>query len=361
MATVLYVSKPVEPPWNDSSKNLVRDLATHLARHEALVLTRRGGRAPAGLRSLATYGEGGGFAPALAEQGRVLARLVTERRADVWHFFFAPNPRSSSAARWMQRLRRRPTVHTVCSAPRPDARLDAVLFADRTVVLSRHTERRVEAAGRAVTRIPPCVAAHAPLDDAARRSTRARLQLPEAEPLVLYPGDLEFGRGARTTLEAFARLPRGAHLVMACRRKTPAARQAEDELHALAARVAPARVHWVGETPEILALVGAVDVVALPTETLYAKMDYPLVVLEAMAMARPVVVAEGTAAAELGAHGALVVPAEVEALTRALDDLLGDPSGARARGLSGRAAALSSFSPRAMAETYERLYDELVG
>ena len=31
MPSVLYVSKPVAPPWNDSSKNLVRDLALALA------------------------------------------------------------------------------------------------------------------------------------------------------------------------------------------------------------------------------------------------------------------------------------------------------------------------------------------
>ena len=30
MARILMVSKPVAPPWNDSSKNLVRDVAGHL-------------------------------------------------------------------------------------------------------------------------------------------------------------------------------------------------------------------------------------------------------------------------------------------------------------------------------------------
>ncbi|MDH4281277.1 MAG: hypothetical protein OEV36_01370 [Myxococcales bacterium] len=38
MAQVLYVSKPVAPPWNDSSKNLVRDVAGHLRRHRPIVM-----------------------------------------------------------------------------------------------------------------------------------------------------------------------------------------------------------------------------------------------------------------------------------------------------------------------------------
>ena len=42
-ATVLFVSKPVEPPWNDSSKNLVRDVASCLNQREN---PARGGALP---------------------------------------------------------------------------------------------------------------------------------------------------------------------------------------------------------------------------------------------------------------------------------------------------------------------------
>jgi phosphatidylinositol alpha-1,6-mannosyltransferase len=177
---------------------------------------------------------------------------------------------------------------------------------------------------------------------------------------VVYPGDLEFGRGARTTLEAFARLPEGPILAIACRAKTPAARAAEVELRELALRRAPGRVHFLGETRRILELLGAADVVALPSETLYAKMDYPLVLLESMALGRPVIVAEGTAAAELGAHGAVVVPAHVEPLTLALQRFLASPEHASRSGAAGRAAALETFSPAAMARAYERVYDALL-
>ena len=42
MAEVLFVSKPVAPPWNDSSKNLVRDIAGHLRRHSPVLMGRAG-------------------------------------------------------------------------------------------------------------------------------------------------------------------------------------------------------------------------------------------------------------------------------------------------------------------------------
>ncbi|HEX6767482.1 MAG TPA: hypothetical protein VF103_18415, partial [Polyangiaceae bacterium] len=120
MATILFVSKPVEPPWNDSSKNLVRDLALGMQRHEALAFGRRGGETALGRARLEPVHPAGGgrFAPGLAEQARVLRRLAFGRRADLWHFFFAPNPKTSQVARAATTLRRAPSVQTVCSVPK---------------------------------------------------------------------------------------------------------------------------------------------------------------------------------------------------------------------------------------------------
>ncbi|MCB9600805.1 MAG: glycosyltransferase family 4 protein [Sandaracinus sp.] len=361
MASVLFVSKPVEPPWNDSSKNLVRDLATGLESHRAIVMGRRGGPGLVGAETRAVHPpRGRGFVPAFTDQLGVLGLLSIERQADLWHFFFAPNPRTSSAGRVLGRLRRRPSVHTVCSAPHEDVDLKQVLFADRTVVLSAHTERRLRLAGLDPIRIPPCVPTLPAPSMVSRLEARRALQLPVGPPMIVYPGDLEFGRGARTTLEAFARLPEGPILVIACRAKTPNARAAEVELREVALRRAPGRVHFVGETPRIHGLLGAADVVALPSETLYAKMDYPLVLLEAMGLGTPVVTAENTAAAELGPHGAIVVPAHVEPLTRAFERLLSDAAHRRAAVEAGLHAVREHFSPRAMARAYERVYDDLL-
>jgi len=151
-------------------------------------------------------------------------------------------------------------------------------------------------------------------------------------------------------------------LALACRAKTPEARRAEAELRARSQALGTAaRVTWIGETPQILDLLGAADVVALPSDVAYAKMDYPLVLLEAMALARPVVVATGTPAAELTEEGgALAVAPQAEALAAALAPLLTD-SVERARlGSAARNQALSRFSRSRMARDYELLYDALL-
>jgi phosphatidylinositol alpha-1,6-mannosyltransferase len=361
------ISKPVVPPWNDSSKNLVRDLAGAMRRHVPVVMQPRGRTHPLGEARLAEIyaAARGRFAPAASEQARVLLRLLASRREPIFHFFFAPNPKTSMVGRFASALRGRRTVHTVCSAPRDERSLDRILFADRTVVLSKHTEARFLAAGvpRArLVRIAPAVPRLEPLTAAARAEVRAGLGVQDGVPLFVYAGDLEMGGGAERVVEAGLDPRRGEMVIaMACRRKTVAAGAVED---ALRARVKEAgcedRFRWVGETNAILSLVGAADGLLLPSTDLYAKMDYPLVVLEAMALGCPAVVAEGTPAAELAELGGVLAIAEgAPPLGEALDALAGDRARRVELGALGREAARAHFAPEAMAAAYESLYDEL--
>jgi glycosyltransferase involved in cell wall biosynthesis len=363
------VSKPVTAPWNDSSKNLVRDLATHLVHHRATVMSTRGAdNALAGVTYANVYGQTtGGFAPALADNARVMLRLLLGSGHDLWHFFFAPNLRSSQACRLAARVRRAPTVQTVCSAPAPGADLQRLLFADRTVVLSLHTEKLVLAAGIApvrVRRIAPAVAPLDVMDDATRTAVRIELGFPSDTPLVVYPGDLEFSGAAERMLRVHAAslAKQGAWLAMACRAKTMRAREHEQRLRRLAGELGIAqRVTWLGETRRIHALLAAADVVALPAETLYAKMDLPLVLIEAMLLARPVVVASGAPAEELAEAGAAIAVApEIDATAHAIESLLLDTSMRAEQGLRGRQAALARYHPAVVARAYEDLYDELL-
>src|SRR5262245_45805290 len=100
MLDVLLVSKPVEPPWTDSSKNLVRDLAGAMHRYGPVVMTRRKtANALPWVRRAAIYApSSGGYSPALVDNARAFGRIVTAHESIV-HFFFAPNPTSARAAR----------------------------------------------------------------------------------------------------------------------------------------------------------------------------------------------------------------------------------------------------------------------
>lgn len=366
MAEVLLVSKAIAPPWNDSGKNLVRDLARGLTRHRPTVMVTDAALPELAHARLApVYTKGVAFAPALVDQGRVFAYLLRSRGHALWHFFFAPNPRSCSAGRAAKLLRRRAVLHTLSSAPRDPQAIVPWLFADLNVVLSRHTEQRLLDAGLSsarLRRVPPAIEPLAPKNASETAALRSELGLPNSAPCVVYPGDLEFGNGAALMVELAHRSRLRPCVVLACRTKTSRARavlrELEERVHTLGLGE---QVRFVGETPRIHDYLACADVVALPSADLYAKMDYPLVLLEAMSLARCVVVAQGSAAAELAEHGgARALAPDAEALTDGVDRLLDDDHARALLGQTARRAVVEHYTYDAMARAYEFLYDALI-
>ena len=370
MAEVLFVSKPVAPPWNDSSKNLVRDIAGHLRRYSPVLMGRRGQSNPIDRgRVEAVYGtaSSSGFAPSARENLGVLRHLLLGRSPDLWHFFFAPNPRSSAAGRLASAIRNVPSVHTVCSVPAEGVDVSKLLFADATVALSRSAYERFRQGGvseRALRVIPPSVPPLAEPTPSERAQLRKKHGLPEAANIWIYPGDLEFGGGAEIALQGFAASNRSdSMLLMACRRKTP---RADDALSRLKAKAKhwgiDARLLWLGETEHIHELLAASDFVIMVNPAAYAKMDYPLVALESMCLARPVLVGKGTPSAELAeGGGAVAVETNGDALAEAIERLSADEASIHEVGRKARALATSKFSPEVVAEAYEVLYEEIHG
>jgi phosphatidylinositol alpha-1,6-mannosyltransferase len=358
MRDVLFISKPVAPPWNDSNKNLVRDLARSLDRYRARVLVPVG--APLdGVQSEPLYAHGGTYAPALSANARVMARLLLGPRVDVWHFFFAPNPLTLHAGRVAKLARRTACVHTIASAPDSLEAVARDLFADRIVVLSQHTQRRLEKVGVQSTVIPPALAPPVVTEE---RIIASKHRYAIDGPYVLYAGDLEFGDGARTFVRAAAEDREGTlRYVIASRPKTAAAHEARARLVREASELG-ARVTWLAEIDDMHALVAGASVLVLVTDTLHAKMDWPLVVLEALTMGVPSLVGEGTAAAELRQSGACepIRTGDSKALRFAIRAWSERDDAMRARLNAASQWVRERCAPSAVASQYQSLYDELL-
>src|SRR5690349_11903454 len=146
---------------------------------------------PAGVRGRAVYGSSGGFAPALADNARAALSLLTAPE-ELWHFVFAPNPRTGQVARSLRALRRVPIVQTVASPPRQFAGLSKLLFGDQVVVQSRATlDRLVEAAGRQDFALPPISVVPPPVP---------ALQSPSADAVARARAELGAAPGDRIVL-----------------------------------------------------------------------------------------------------------------------------------------------------------------
>lgn len=384
------VSKPLVPPWDDGTKTLVRELVAHGRRFSYRVPVPAGSEGRAqweSTRPWPVYPEGSGTkAPRTAEKLRLMAHLLISRRAAVRHFFFAPNPVSSGASRFIRWARSGPVVQTVCSAPKSFAGAAGLLFGDRVVVLSEHTRRGFVDAGIPAERlrlIHPGVSVPEEPSEARKARTRLRYGLGE-DMVVLYAGDYDFSQAARTTLDAAVRVCRqrdDVRFLFAGRIKNQRSADLEQRLKAVVALDGlTERVTFHNLMDDFTDVLGAVDLCVLPAESVYAKVDLPLTLLEAMARKTPVVVADagplpellvdaaGSPAGEAGAAdepdrvgpGAKVEPLDPSKLADTLLELTGVPARLKKMGEAARRAAKKHFSAEAMAAAHEDLYEELI-
>jgi phosphatidylinositol alpha-1,6-mannosyltransferase len=305
--SVLFVSKPIAPPYHDGTKCLVRDVALNLERVQPSVMSCAGAAPLGNVRMEAVYADGGSFAPALLDNVRAASWLLARSRADLWHFVFAPNVRTSKVGRAMKSLRRKPVVQTVASPPRSFDQAPDLLFGDVVVTQSRWTRAQFRRRfSQLETEAPRMQVIYPPVPRLRRRSAeelaavRAQLEIAEDRVVFVYPGDLETSRGADTVAEAvkaLVQLVPQAMVVFAYRPKTS---RAEDRARTLRARVPAEHTRFISTLSDVLALIQGARAVLFPVEDLWGKVDLPIVLLEAMELAVPVIALDRGPLAELG-------------------------------------------------------------
>jgi glycosyltransferase involved in cell wall biosynthesis len=115
------------------------------------------------------------------------------------------------------------------------------------------------------------------------------------------------------------------------------------------------RVYFLGHRPDARAIIATLDILVVSS----LNDGSPLVVLEAMASATPVLASRtGGIPDQLrdGVDGLLVTPGSAGALATAMERLLGDPDGARLLAASARRRVRSRFRYDTMLTAVERAY-----
>jgi glycosyltransferase involved in cell wall biosynthesis len=356
---------PLAAPWNGADKQFARLLAEHDHENTYVVqtsreeqFTRREGLSPVRTR----------WAPELPTAAARVASAAFvarhARNAHLIHLVATLHHPSRVATRGLAawaHAARRPILHTIPSLGdgTPDR---SRLPSDDVVVVSEHSRRLLLAAGvRSVHRIDPPLSPII-VDPAAITATRARFGLGSRAVLCA----VHFGseNGLAELIQAFARLAPAypdADLVLACRHHPwqDPAREADQVRAAAAAAGIGERVRLVGRVADMRALIAACAVTVLVPRRLDAKMDLPLVVLESLALGRPVVIGDRPPLAEaLFDGGVCVPPGDVASLHAALAGLLGNDDLRLRLGRAGGDAVARRCAPERTAATYRSIYEQ---
>ena len=361
-------SVPLAAPWNGADKNFARLLVEFDRANRYTVQTGPADAWPAD-RVLAIRSRKAESMPTATQKLRALAYMARHAPgADLLHVVASlvrPSRWSADALRAWRAASGKPVIHTVPSIG--DAPVDQRHFAgDVTVVVSEHTQRLLSARGvQNVVRVYP------PLDERRLRPAVEPDQLAGELALgpraVLYPAHYGPESGIKEMIEAFGRLPADLSdcvLVLACRHHLgqDPEREARQALAWSAAAGIAARVRLVGNFKDMPALIRACAITALVPAKLSGKMDLPLVILEALALGRPVIVADRPPMNEalLGEGGLAAEFGDISGLSAALSRLLCHASLREHLAAQGRAAVMQQCDPAKITERYQQFYDSAV-
>lgn len=186
--------------------------------------------------------------------------------------------------------------------------------------------------------------------------TRERLRLDGSSPTVGFIGRLTRDKGIVELIDAFERLyeqdpSRRLLLVGDAESGDPLPRRTHDVLESHPGIV---RTGFVSETAPYYQLM---DVLCLPSY----REGFPNAPLEAAAAGKPTVTTDATGARDSvvdGQTGLIVKLGDVEALTAALDRLLGDSKLCTEMGLQAQRRAAELFSPKGIWQGLETVYAE---
>jgi phosphatidylinositol alpha-1,6-mannosyltransferase len=364
--SVLYVSKPIVPPYRDGSKCLVRDLCLHLPQIRAQVMSTEQGSPELTGRALthAVYRDAGHFAPSLRQNLQAFSWLSRSPQVDLWHSVFAPNRPASGALGWLSRLRGAAVCQTIASPPKSFEHPERLLFGQIVVAQSAWTLHQFlnayQNAGKAPPTLieipPPCPVVVAP--EAGRMmALRQQLGVGVGTPLFTYPGDLE-ARGVGLWLLDWSKAMRQhwpeARLILAYRTKTPRSREVAEQLRRQADHSV---VQFVENVSDIWALIQTSSAVVFPVEDLYGKVDLPLILLEAMSLGTPVLALGQGPLKSL--KGAQHLPWDQAAWLQAALALK-SPELRTQWGGHGRQEVRRSYDAHIIARSYWEVYQELL-
>ncbi len=374
MKHVLLATRPIVPPWDEASKNFAYFLGKTVTGHELTLLGTRDASLPElpETATLAPVYRSAHFG--LGEKADLFRYLRSKRSAfDITHYLFTPTKLNIGVIRALARPTTGKTIQTVATL-RTDlyspTTLKRLLFADQITVYTDATKAKLASMGVTnVERIYPGI-------DLDRYQPRPKHQpvldtygLSADDFLVVYPGEYTRLGATDWLVETLIRHFTGAVaepfvFLFACRIKNEADRVKREEVRErfrAAGCLDRIRFDEGDATSDMAAVYNTADIVAFPVGDLKGKFDVPLIIIEAYASAKPVILSDLEAFREFSNDriSATIPRLDGEAFIDKILYLKHNSEERAEIGRHARAYAEEHFDLRKTAEHYATLYDRI--
>ncbi len=369
--TILLATRALVPPWDEASKNFAYFLAKSMTKHRLTVFTT-----PTVLPELPTsVTQDPCYTGAHLDFNQKL-RLLNALRGhrddfDITHYLFTPTRRNTSMIKFFSHPTRGKTIQTIATL-REDlykpSDLRELFFADHLVVYSDYSKTRLEKLKFTnVSRIYPGVDLDLYRPMAKNTEAMRLLNLSEADFVVMYPGEyMRLGATDMLTdwlIEYYQSHP-GTNMkfIFACRVKHDDDALKKNEIKRRFERAGILdHIRFSDTFTDMPKLYNLADVVTFPVNDMRGKFDVPLVIIEAYACGKPVILSDLPIFGEFsGDDFCVTIPrGDTVALSEKLAYLKENREAREALGKNARTFVEKNFDLKKTVEEYELLYETL--
>ena len=284
-----------------------------------------------------------------------------------------------------QRMLNVPAVHTLyCPLTGKDAverhsffsnqitSMISLRYLDKVIAISKNVAKSLESIGihkKKIEVIPPIIDTELFHPNYSREQARQNLGLNQTDSIILFVGNLSKTKGIDVLLEAMLLVLKTNPAVklivtfdIALKDSTYETQRKKEIEEVFNSSILRGKVIQLGIVDDIIQLIAASDLLVAPFFSTLGPSDYPLPLLEAMAMGKAVVGTKIGGVPEIIEHeknGMLIEPGDVTELARAIVHLLGN-KGLRAEvGANAARFVSSNFSKDRIVAMHEQLYREI--
>lgn len=380
MKNVLLATRPIVPPWDEASKNFAYFLAKNI-RNENLtmhVLTTPEGLKDMGtnvmLHPLYSRQKAGtkSHYPFLQKARLPLYLFAQSFKYNIVHYLFTPTLFNAFVIKYFTPFHPKSiqTVATLREDRYPRNLLKHLFFADRLVTYTDQTKQKLQSLGfNNVRRIYPGIDLSHYRPKAKDPDFLASFGASPDHFLAVYPGEYTRLGATDMLFDAFVyyfqRHPNSnIRFLFSCRIKNEADRLKREELRSAIKKLGLEQYILFIEDPTITSmstLYNSADVVLFPVGDLKGKFDVPLVIIEAYACGKPVILSDLEAFQEFSNNEIAVTVPRLDgaAMIAAVVDLEQHAEKKASIGRAARAYTEAHFDLRETARRYEELYASL--
>ena len=380
MKKILLVTRPIAPPWDEASKNFAYFLAKTIGAKknnlELHLMTR--GQLPELPKSIVqdeVYTHSQNDITFSQKLRSLFFQFIMRRQFDAVHYFFTPTKLNSFLIKYFLQSKKTKSIQTVATLREDlysNEEIKKIMFGDLIVTYSNYAAQKLNSFGfQNVKRVYPGI----DLDKYQFREKNSELLkkcgLTDQDFIINFTG--EYTRlGAMdliidSFIEIIKKIPT-AKLSLAVRvknekdAKKKKAVKEKLKKYQLLEKVSFHDEHAIDDGNFNMAdFYNLCDVSLFPVANMHGKFDIPLVVVEAMACEKPVVLSNLPILAELGneQNAVIIESGSVTSLTSTVLDLYNHPEKRERLGRAARKFVAERFDIQKVAAVYEEIYKTL--